>query len=86
MLDNAINLKNCYDKNTDFTVVPMRRIRFASAITKAVKYLIEGLAVAFIAYYVGKGKLNTQYIIMIGLTASFVFAILDIMSPSICLR
>ncbi|AGF85371.1 hypothetical protein QJ854_gp411 [Moumouvirus goulette] len=53
---------------------------------RAVKYLIEGLAVAFVAYYfVGKGKLNIRDIVMLGITAAFVFAILDVFSPTVAL-
>ncbi|BCS83115.1 hypothetical protein QLL95_gp1008 [Cotonvirus japonicus] len=53
---------------------------------RALKYLIEGLAVAFVAYYfIGKGKLNIKDIVMLGITAACVFAILDVFSPTIAL-
>lgn len=59
---------------------------FAEILRRAVKYLIEGLAVAFVAYYfVGKGKLNVKDIVMLGITAAFVFAILDVFSPTVAL-
>lgn len=49
------------------------------------KYLIEGLVVAFVAYFVTKGKLDWKEIIIIGVTAAFVFAILDTFSPTVAL-
>lgn len=50
---------------------------------RGLKYLFEGLAVAFVAYYFTKGKLDTKEIIMLGITAAFVFAILDTFSPTV---
>lgn len=53
---------------------------------RVVKYLFEGLAVGFVAYYfVGKGKLDIKDIVMLGITAAFVFAILDVFSPTVAL-
>ena len=61
-------------------------INFEDIIKRGIKYLIEGFAVAFVAYYfIGKGKLNTKDIVMLGITAAFVFAILDTFSPTISL-
>lgn len=52
---------------------------------RAVKYLIEGVAVAFVAYAFTRGKLEWREILMLGITAAFVFAILDTFSPTISL-
>jgi hypothetical protein len=52
-------------------------------IKKALKYLLEGLAVATAAHFFGKDRLSLKEIIMIGITAAFVFAILDIFSPEV---
>jgi len=61
-------------------------LNFKEILKKAIKYLVEGLAVAFVAYYfIGKGKLNIQDIVLLGITAAFVFAILDTFSPTIAL-
>ena len=61
-------------------------IDFKEILKRGVKYLVEGLAVAFVAYYfIGKGKLNIKDIIILGITAAFVFAILDTFSPTISL-
>lgn len=61
-------------------------INFKDILKRALKYFIEGLAVAFVAYYfVSKGRLNIKDIVMLGITAAFVFAILDTFSPTISL-
>ncbi len=52
---------------------------------RGLKYLFEGLAVAFVAYYFTHGKLDLTDIIKLGVTAAFVFAILDTFSPTISL-
>jgi hypothetical protein len=54
----------------------------ADMITRGVKYLIEGIAVA-IAAYVFSGKLKMNEIMMISLTGMATFAILDVFSPSV---
>ena len=61
-------------------------IDWTDILRRAVKYLIEGLAVAFVAYYfVGRGRLNIRDIVILGITAAFVFAILDTFSPTVSL-
>ena|ERR1700761_8657043 len=61
-------------------------IDFKDILKRGIKYLIEGLAVAFVAYYfIGRGKLDIKDIVMLGITAAFVFAILDTFSPTIAL-
>lgn len=61
-------------------------INFKDILKRVVKYLVEGLAVAFVAYYfIGKHKLDMKDIVMLGITAAFVFAILDTFSPTISL-
>jgi hypothetical protein len=51
-------------------------------VVKVIKYIIEGLAVAVAAYYIPKNRLNVEDIVIIGVTAAAIFAILDIYSPS----
>lgn len=48
-----------------------------------IKYLLEGLAVGFVAKLIGKGKLKFQEVASLGLTASAVFLLLDVYAPSI---
>ena len=50
---------------------------------RAAKYLVEGGAVALAAYLVPKSKLELGEILLLSLTASAVFAILELYSPSI---
>jgi hypothetical protein len=58
---------------------------WSDILKRAVKYLLEGLAVAFVAYYFTHGKLDMKEVIMLGITAAFVFAILDTFSPTVSL-
>ena len=48
-----------------------------------VKYISEGLAVAFASHLVAGNKLNLQEIIMLGLTAASVFVVLETYAPAI---
>tara|TARA_B110000208_G_C11664244_1_gene392827 strand:- start:291 stop:575 length:285 start_codon:yes stop_codon:yes gene_type:complete len=50
---------------------------------RAVKYLVEGGAVAVAAYYIPKKKMEIEEIIMIAITAAATFALLDMFAPSI---
>ena len=50
-------------------------------IRRIIKYILEGIAVSISAYFVGRGKLDSKEIIMIGITAALVFAILDMYTP-----
>lgn len=50
---------------------------------KILKYLVEAVIVAAIAYFLGKDCLSIKNVIIIGITAAVVFAILDMMSPTI---
>lgn len=50
---------------------------------RAVKYLVEGGAVAVAAYYIPKKKMALEEIVMIAITAAATFALLDMFAPSI---
>jgi ABC-type Co2+ transport system permease subunit len=52
-------------------------------IKRAIKYLIEGGAVAVAAYYIPNKKMNIEEIVMIAVTAAATFALLDMYAPSI---
>ena len=52
-------------------------------IKRIVKYLIEGAAVAVVAFYVPRKVLAWEEIVLIALTAAATFAILDMYAPSI---
>ncbi len=55
-------------------------------IKKAISYLIEGLAVAFVAIVMPSKQLKIQEIVSLGIVATATFAILDVftvMGPSV---
>ena len=52
-------------------------------VRRAVKYLVEGLAVAVAAFYIPKKKMNLQEIAMIAVSAAAAFAVLDMLAPSV---
>ena len=56
---------------------------FQEVIKRAVKYLIEGGAVAVAAYYIPKKQMKIEEIVMIAITAAATFALLDLYAPSI---
>jgi hypothetical protein len=55
----------------------------SEVLNRAIKYLIEGLFVAVAAVFVPRRSLPMDEIITIGIVAAAVFAILDVVSPSI---
>ena len=61
----------------------MNQLNFQEVITRALKYLIEGFAVALAAYYIPRRRMNLQEIAMISVTAAAIFAVLDMYAPSI---
>ena len=50
-------------------------------LTRIVKYLIEGLVVAVVAYLLE--KLKMEEVLLLSLTAASIFALLDVLAPSI---
>lgn len=52
-------------------------------VKRAIKYLVEGLAVAAAAFYIPRKKMNLEEIVMIAVTAAASFAILDMLAPAI---
>lgn len=51
--------------------------------TRALKYLVEGLAVALAAYYIPKRKMKMEEILTIAIAAAAIFAVLDVLAPTI---
>lgn len=52
-------------------------------LTRAIKYFLEGLAVAVACVIIPQKVYKVEEIITISLVASVVFAILDLLSPSV---
>ena len=51
--------------------------------TRVIKYLVEGLVVAAFAIFIPKKSIGFNEVLMLGVTAAVVFAVLDLVSPSI---
>jgi hypothetical protein len=52
-------------------------------VNRVVKYLVEGLVIAAIALFLPKQSLRMNEVVMLAVTAAAVFAVLDLVSPSI---
>jgi len=55
---------------------------FSELIKRAIKYIIEGLAVALVAFLIPRKQMNVEEIVIIALTAAAVFSILDVFIPA----
>lgn len=55
----------------------------SEVVNRVIKYLVEGLAIAAIAIFVPKKSLPMEEILALGVSAAVVFALLDLVSPSI---
>lgn len=58
-------------------------LNIEEALKRLIKYLLEGLAVAIAAFYLPKKEQSVEVIITIAVTASAVFAVLDLFAPTI---
>jgi hypothetical protein len=56
---------------------------FTEIIKRMLKYLVEGMAVAFAAHFIPKKKPCMEEVLVIGATAAATFAVLDMYTPSI---
>jgi hypothetical protein len=56
---------------------------YSEIIKRLIKYLVEGLAVALAAKILPAEPLDFHVILMLGLTAAFVFSMLDLFAPSV---
>lgn len=61
----------------------MNALSFQELLQRVIKYLIEGFAVAVAAYYIPRRLMSLQEIAMIAVAAAAIFAVLDLVSPSI---
>ena len=62
---------------------PAPGLDIGDLVTRLVKYLLEGLAVAIAAYVIPGKTMKFGEVAMIALTATATFAILDIYAPSV---
>jgi hypothetical protein len=57
-----------------------------SYVQRLTKYILMGLIVVIAIRYIPENIIQTKEIIMIGATTSIAFAILDMISPAICIQ
>lgn len=50
--------------------------------THMIKYMVEGLVVAFVAHFIPNTKLKGRDLLVLGVTAGATFMILDFFSPA----
>jgi len=62
---------------------PKFELDLSEIIKRAVKYLLEGGAVALAARYIPSEKIDVREVAAIAFTAACVFAILDMYAPSV---
>jgi ABC-type Co2+ transport system permease subunit len=55
----------------------------SEVVNRVIKYLVEGLFVAMAAVFIPKRSLPVEEILSLAIVAAAVFAILDVVSPSI---
>jgi hypothetical protein len=56
---------------------------FSEVLNRAIKYLIEGVAVGLAVVLVPRKSLDLQEVVAVAVVAAAVFAVLDLVSPSI---
>jgi len=61
----------------------MDMLDLGELVSRAVKYLVEGLVVAIVAFAIPKRSLKMDEVALIALTASASFALMDSFMPSI---
>jgi hypothetical protein len=55
---------------------------FNELVKRVIKYLVEGIVVALVAFAVPKKSLNVEEVVIIALTAAATFSILDVFIPA----
>ena len=71
-------------KNSDALIIrQMDGFTVAELVTRAIKYLLEGLAVALAMKIIAGKKLDIEEILAVSIIAAVTFALLDLLAPSI---
>jgi len=65
-----------------YYILKMSGLDLTELVKRAIKYLIEALAVAIVAYAIPKKSLNVEEIVTLALCAAATFSILDVFIPS----
>ena len=61
----------------------MDGITMSELVMRAIKYLLEGFAVAFASFLIPQKKLNIEEILAIAMVAAVSFALLDLLAPAV---
>jgi len=69
------------DKKIAF--LPTSGIDFSDIVSRIIKYVVEGGAVAVAAFVIPRRKMEIKEIVIIALTAAAVFAVLDLYAPAV---
>ena len=67
----------------DQMIIQAPSVDLLEIVSRLIKYLVEGTAVAIAAYVFPQKKLAVKEVVMVALTAAAVFAILDLFAPSV---
>lgn len=83
----TVSSRNVSPQNvsTNFANLPNPIVRYqtTSVTARIIKYLVIAVIIGAVTYFLSKGALTTKDIIIIALTAAVVFALLDIVSPTV---
>ena len=64
-------------------IISMDGFTVTELVTRAIKYFLEGLAVALATFIIPQKKLNVEEILAVAIVAAVTFALLDLLAPSI---
>ena len=69
------------DNQQSMPVMMSSGLSLGDVLRKVVNYIVEGLAVAVACYVIPQRKMTAKEIVLIALTASAIFGVLDVFSP-----
>jgi len=64
-------------------IISMDGFTVPELLTRALKYFLEGLAVAMASFIIPRKKLDLEEILAVAMVAAVTFALLDLLAPSI---
>lgn len=71
------------EKSDALSISDMDGFTVSELVTRAIKYLLEGLAVALAMKIIAGKKLDIEEILAVSIIAAVTFALLDLLAPSI---
>ena len=76
-------LDGCCQNIFGLQIISMDGFTVSELVTRAIKYFLEGLAVALATFIIPQKKLNVEEILAVAIVAAVTFALLDLLAPSI---